>query len=381
MVRLLFLVSLNHVKHETINQIKIVDIRHWLLYSSVQPQNGSHQGGIAGWLDAGNRPQFVYGEITGYYLSSLSFMAQQDDAVPQVITRMRSAIEWLRFQFKSCSAPATRYYLKSNGNKNEDWRNRAIFSFDLAMILRGLFEVGAALGASECANIAAQIHDLLSCLIDNDGFRSHIPRSNAMDVPITWSTQPGSYQVKTAAAILLAKAPTKLRDAAHATLRKEVGRVEPLCLAGELHPQFYYLEGLLLLALHELDRKAWSLTATVYSAIMEHQAADGSLPASLPDQGVASRSDVIAQALRVGCILKQAGYLTGGHWDIRLKRLANHLLCYCRRDGAVIFNLPKQSSGAHRNAWCAMFAHQAFSFYESLLRRRTIDQESLRLLF
>lgn len=74
--------------------------------------------------------------------------------------------------------------------------------------------------------------------------------------------------------------------------------------------------------------------------------------------------------------------MAGKQWDDRLQKLADNLLCYCRCDGAVRFNLPEANVAAHWNAWCAMFAHQALSFHESLLRRpHGIDLKLLRSLF
>lgn len=283
----------NHEKQGSVSQIKSVDICRWLLYSPIQIQEGEHRGGIAGWLDAQNQPQFAYGEIAGYYLSSLSFMAQSNCDAPKINHRMRNAVEWLNVCYKNNPIPATRYYLNSNISK--DWRNQVIFSFDLAMIVRGLSKAGSVLGASICADVLAQVCNLLSCLLDDDGcFRSHVALNNAVNIPITWSTQPGLYQVKTAAAILLSQAPANLRCAAKLTLHKESKRLAASCFSSDLHPLFYYLEGLLLLAVHRFDEKVWATITDVYSVVMEYQADNGSLPASLSNRSVASRSDVIA---------------------------------------------------------------------------------------
>ena len=67
------------------------------------------------------------------------------------------------------------------------------------------------------------------------------------------------------------------------------------------------------------------------------------------------RSDVQAQALRVGLLLKGREYLTGSVWSERLDRLAEALLTFVQPDGGVLFAHDQTIA----NTWCAMFAHQA----------------------
>jgi hypothetical protein len=42
-----------------------------LLHSALQIDVGAHRGAIAGWLDSGGNPVFVYPEIAGYYLTAM----------------------------------------------------------------------------------------------------------------------------------------------------------------------------------------------------------------------------------------------------------------------------------------------------------------------
>jgi hypothetical protein len=46
-------------------------IEGWLLHSALQIDVGAHRGAIAGWLDSGGNPVFVYPEIAGYYLTAM----------------------------------------------------------------------------------------------------------------------------------------------------------------------------------------------------------------------------------------------------------------------------------------------------------------------
>ena len=82
----------------------------------------------------------------------------------------------------------------------------------------------------------------------------------------------------------------------------------------------------------------------------ELQAPDGSLPAARGSADV--RSDVLAQALRAGALLRAAGRLEDEAWTERLDALAGALLRHVGPDGAVPFALDQDVA----NTWCAMLS-------------------------
>jgi hypothetical protein len=96
----------------------------------------------------------------------------------------------------------------------------------------------------------------------------------------------------------------------------------------------------------------------IFRRLMQTQQEDGSLPAEVSG-GTALRSDVLAQALRVGALLRNAGLLAGRAWITRLDLLAERLLEHVRPDGSVGFSHHQDIA----NAWCAMFAHQALVWH------------------
>lgn len=107
----------------------------WLLHSGIQIKTGPEAGAVAGWLDEHGQARFVYPEITGYYLTWLRFLADFGNAEPAVATNASRAVEWL-YAISRQGIPLTRYFV---GHSNVlDWRNDAAFSFDIAMVLRGL---------------------------------------------------------------------------------------------------------------------------------------------------------------------------------------------------------------------------------------------------
>src|SRR3989442_3482845 len=113
-----------------------VAIADWLLHSNVRIRSGRHAGAIAGWLNEHGEPEFAYPEIAGYYLSWLAFAGRlgRELDVRQTAT---AVVHWVDTVTSTDHPPATRYYFVDC----EDWRNSATFTFDLAMLCRGLHAV------------------------------------------------------------------------------------------------------------------------------------------------------------------------------------------------------------------------------------------------
>jgi hypothetical protein len=89
------------------------------------------------------------------------------------------------------------------------------------------------------------------------------------------------------------------------------------------------------------------------------QNADGSLPESESGSKL-KRSDIIAQALRVGLLLRQRGIVNSPS-DHSLDLLADALLGRVADDGSIVFD--PAAPTREPNVWCAMFAEQALRWY------------------
>src|SRR5438552_10126214 len=109
-------------------------IAHWLLTSPAQQSGGPHAGAVAGWIGTDGRADYVYPEITGYYLQWLAWMTRRHGWQPHYVARAEAALAWLT-QWLANDRPPTRIYVE---RPREDWRNNALFTFDLAMVLRGI---------------------------------------------------------------------------------------------------------------------------------------------------------------------------------------------------------------------------------------------------
>lgn len=333
-------------------------IKDWLLSAS-QVLEGPHKGAVIGGVNEEGSPNYVYGEITGYFLT---FLANVENSRTQLERYATSAINWIGDQYSDVRTPETRIYFNEG---TADWRNQLIFSFDLAMILRGLSLASDANLADrvKCNSIATAVGKKLLRFIAPDGLLlPWIPRGAACDPPeARWSTTQGPFQLKTSAAILSANVdglPSELQTAARATFDRWRDHPLDYRLVEEGHPLFYSLEGLTIAALASNNVQELDHVANFFRTILRD---------AFPRTGKAEflseiRSDVLSQFLRLGCILRNAGVLAAEPWDSYARVLADRLLQFMAPDNAVYFLTHDVAGSRNKNTWSSMFACQALHF-------------------
>jgi len=358
----------------------IQGVENWLLASNVQIDTGADKGAIAGWLNHEHKPEFAYMELTGYYLTCMAFVISKSiDLRSKAIARGQKAVDWLhRCVIEREEIPPTRKYVDCRNQ--EDWRNAAVFSFDIAMVLRGLSAILPLLDDGRSFDLICALVDRLVPFCDVDCcLKPYILRHGSADTYLLqkWSTMPGPYQMKIALAIssLFGGALTQKLTRVQERIRSDWsdyydngGRV------ADLHPAFYYLEGMLVLGMHDCNTEYHSVATRLYSRIMEHQTEEGCLPATVGSGTPIVRSDVVAQALRIGTILKDLGYIAGPEWDRKLRKLAESLAKFVTSEGLTSFYPIGDGSPKHWNAWCAMVTYQALSFYQMIERNENIGE-------
>jgi len=317
-------------------------IERWLLSSAIQVRTGPEGGGVAGWLDACGKPVFAYPEITGYYLTCLSFMRRIGRRDERIASNAQRAVAWLHAKSRDATL-RTRYYLRSDV---ADWRNEAEFSFDLAMVLRGLANVKGMVDEGARSEAEAAFQQRFCRFVTSTGEIAPCRALNGVNSPDRWSTRPGSFQLKTAAALLCTGS---LRESGRKTIDNTFNRWRShrSVNGDERHATMYALEGLILFGLRGCE-DALKAAAALY--------------AQCARRVTTARSDVVAQFLRAGCVLRSRGFLTPAQCA-QLDPLAETLSRFSDEDGAVYYSLAEPPPLRHRNAWCAMFAYQAFMSY------------------
>ncbi len=321
-------------------------LENWLL-SAVQVERGPDCGGVVGSTSSVCGPEYLYPEATGYFLTWLAFLGLMRGVTPDLSTRALRAATWLSYQ--AGDGLTTRHHLNS---KAQDWRNRGLFSFDLAMACRGVAAVRDWIPralADECLDRLLRLYSRL-CPFDGS-LMPVLPRSNAKtgDLPSRWSTRPGPCQLKPAAAILGIP-----REIAGARLHEEMARVyfrwrdhyREHPADDELHPLLYHIEGLVLGFACGIDHGGLTAAGALYPAILRRV-------------GNCARSDVLAQTLRAGCLVPLPA---GGHRSMTRSREA--LLGLLDENGAPVFRRVPYGGARHWNTWSAIFSHQALTLLD-----------------
>jgi hypothetical protein len=333
-------------------------LRHWLLHGPAQLREGEHSGGVAGTLAADGRPRYVYAEITGYYLSWLADIAADADAA-LVRSRAALAMQWATRAFAAPGqAPPTRLYLAA---AEPDWRNDALFFFDLAMLVRGIDAAVEAGVAPAERDLRERLHTQLAQFVQGDRLCCAIQLRGTHALPPRWSTRGGPFLVKASSRIAY--------GARHAALHEPLARAcanDSAAWATQaaaidldmLHPTLYFAEGLLLSRPDCTDA-----VASLLQRCLAQRLADGSLPETAvgepPARAGKVRNDILAQALRVGILLQNLD-AHGAPAQAQLDRLAATLLERIGDNDYLAFNA---DSADQANVWCTMFAEQALRWY------------------
>jgi hypothetical protein len=256
--------------------------------------------------------------------------------------------------------PATRIYLEPAG---QDWRNAALFFFDLAIVLRGLASA-TRLGLIETnPRLVARISDLLWRLVADDGmFDACVATRVDAALPDRWSTRRGPFLSKAAGGVLIAAAqfsslPGALAEAADATFKAalESMATQP---HSETHALLYGIEGALSLPEHPATVAAMPLMVRQLRDLLERAAQLGHTP-ELPEGTGRVRLDIVAQAIRAAALLlpQLATELPAELPTEDVEQMAQALVHYTDRRLGIPFSpeaLPREY-----NVWTAMFAEQA----------------------
>jgi hypothetical protein len=352
-------------------------VEGWLLESDALLPGGPHRGGVAGWLDRDGRPEFVYLEITGYYLTSMAWLAagaaNSSHRRERALERGRRAVDWMRSVTAGEAVPPTRLYLSSG---RDDWRNAAIFTFDLAMAARGVACFAAVTrvdeGVALLRDLGARLEEICSNtpLLPSHGLRD----GTGNTVPDRWSTRPGPHHIKAAAALL--RLPEGVLgdaviQACRATITHWKAALQTSWPCSELHPLLYGVEGLLIQE-SAVREETLDSVEQIYERLLRLQGQDGSLPSVAVRGSGEVRSDVLAQTLRAGALLQAGGRLRDDDWSRRLDALTAALLRHVGEDGGVLFAMDQKIA----NTWCAIFTHQALLLHARARSGELATQEA-----
>jgi len=338
-------------------------IAQWLLQGPAQLRNGEHAGSVAGLVEMGHSPSYAYPEITGYYLQWLAWRAMRYGHHPDLARVAAAAQAWLS-RWIADDWPLTRIPILGAG---ADWRNDAVFFFDLAMVLRGVASA-ARLGLIEPEpKLVEGLSRQLQWLIGVDGLiDAYRDRAGRNSLPLRWSTCRGGFLAKAAGGIIAAGSVLQgideaLAASAAATYAASLEWAVDMP-HDDVHPLLYTFEGILALPQHPQFSLVLPRVAAQFASLLAEASALGWPPESRSNAAAANapkRLDVVAQAIRVGRLLELHGSDPLPD-EVAMTRLAQLLGQHVRPDGSVPFSV--QSPPRQSNVWAAMFAEQALGF-------------------
>ena len=342
--------------HETVVQ--------WLLEGPAQLRDGPHAGAVVGSVDAGERATYAYPEITGYFLQWLGWRSRSYGSSPALMRRAAAAQAWLRTWLAEAH-PRTRIHLHADV---ADWRNDAVFCFDVAMVLRGLGTAAHQGLLDPDPVVVAGLVRELARLIGDDGLfvacRTHAKHGSAL--PTRWSTRRGGFLAKAAAGVIaaartLGDVPEPVTRAAEETYAASL-RWDADAPHEDVHPLLYTFEGIMSLPTHPLFQDVLPVIAARFDALLTFVGDGGQLPETIGTGVVAcapNRVDIMAQVARIGALLAmhRPHHPPDGEALAKLKRSLEQEIA---ASGAVPFALAQPTRVS--NVWAAMFVDQALAY-------------------
>jgi hypothetical protein len=337
-------------------------LKRWLCEGPAVMRSGPQAGAVIGNLARDGTADYAYPEIAGYCLTWLSFLHRSGETTAFHHDLANCVVDWVvRW---ADAGMQTRVYLQRHAA--DDWRNNAIFLFDIAMLLRGVNhakESGLA-GSANCQDASWRLIRQIGAMRDPAGGLRCLTTLRGGEVPDRWSTRMGPFLLKALVSLIrLGNADAlfqPLRTAAQATLRNvwpdNCGSVHPDCD----HAAMYFVEGVLLA--RESGIELPNAEASCREILNRNMAALGA-----DMRRWSGRHDVLAQWLRSALLVipsrKDATFMEV------TRGAARHLALSVTADGGLPFERVGDDSAP--NTWCAMFAHQALWVFSNPQKERS----------
>lgn len=345
----------------TEDRMKRLDlIKNWILKSGIQNKDGNFNS----WYDL-NRKQYhsIYSEITGYGITTLLYLGHTKKA--------RKAADWIidNAMHFTGGIKTRLYYIKGNENPDYSFDGGLLYTFDTGIVLFGLAALYEITKEKRYFHAARKMGNFILNAQKDDGSIYSFYNQQLKDYESTfskWSTQSGAFHAKIAMGLTKLGDITGDMDYTLAALRLcdyAVRTQEPdgrfITLDSDnstnMHPHCYAAEGLLYCGIMFEEKRY------VRAAVKAVRWAYNNKPEE--------RTDILAQLIRLGCMLNQDGWLGGEIIDGReifkhLKKLMSFQYRAKSQKGGILFN----RSEPHVNSWCSMFALQAlnYTFHENM---------------
>src|SRR5439155_799953 len=190
-------------------------VKNWLISSGlcVQDKSDPNVGAVHSFYDTKkNEFGFLYPEITGYYLSTMKFLYNQEES-DKYLEIAKLCGKWL-------SSIYDRYGGIVMGVGSEQRMLDQIFSFDTSICAKGFLDLYEISGDEQCKQYAKKMLDwLVSKCVEEDGTIKPVMNRKSqqfMETPM-WYAQKGCFGIKLAIPFLQYEEPRFKEAARHLT--------------------------------------------------------------------------------------------------------------------------------------------------------------------
>ena len=327
----------------------------------------SHTGGMMGWVDATTKKhEYLYGEITGYYLSLLAYIYSHGNDIDKglLTAEMRKQITWLLNELNADNGLITRKYYETT----DDWKNNAVFLFDVTMILRGINSVSNVCAIDVAPEALVQYKNLLERFKKEESLEPFLLVKSGV-MPVKWATRVDIHYLKIIAALTEIGGYEKVVAHYIDYFSNNISRQH--LMDTPTHPLMYYFEGWLALKNKKLTSVKFDqlnfnqfmefLDENHNKTLTNRWSGDGEI-----------RSDIVAQVIRIAAILFHCSMMSEADYIKYVNPLLSQLekfyllgyICFFRNTSEI----------NHFNAWSAMFSYQALDFVQLLNNGIPLDE-------
>ncbi len=365
----------------------------WLLGSGIQNTGGDSDvyGSFNAWYDANEKNfSFAYSEITGYGISTLSYLNKLNKN-GLLAERSKIAADWLIDKaYSADDAFSCRF-------ENGKFMDR-FCTFDAGMCLNGLTSLYSATKDGKYLRISRKIADwMVDKMQKKDGsfYTRYFKEKNQLeDNGDKWSKQPGSFLAKVAIGLLnlysilkddkYEQAARKICDFA-LELQQDDGRfvTDNKDKSTFVHAHCYTAEGLLSAGIILNESKYIESAVSALKWITKHQMPSGGFPAYFVNNKFVDveSPDISSQVMRLYLLIKNFGTideisLDEINLDSGIKRIFdfqcmdNEKQAYGGFMSGKAWFYPENKNAKHVNSWVTMFIVQAVNMY--------LDKENIR---
>lgn len=338
---------------------ELLKMKNEILKKIFEMSEYTNNNGIIGWIKREDyKGEYVYGEITGYFLSFCSYIyknTKNSEKKRKIINIVKNNVAWLDKMVGN--GMQTRYMFEGK----IDWRNNALFAFDFAMIIRGLNDV------SEFTDSKLTLDKYLNefkKFLSKDKLIYAVISNSSQLLPNKWSTNFDIHLMKVAANLYGVKG---WDNTISINIYKKLWNLySKEFFKKDSHPIMYFFEGTLLLLnkqnlLINNQKDINDIVSKFKCLIVENKVLYNN-----PTQKEYIRSDVLAQVVRIGSLLYMYNHIPQESFEI-IKTNLQFLLEHFYENGFICFYDKKVECNFY-NIWCGMFTVQAIDFFSKAMQ-------------